>query len=68
MNKYYSIGEFARMLGVSSQTLRNWEDEGKLKPHHKTENGYRYYTKEQLVQYKKDMGWVEDMSILELIG
>lgn len=62
MNKYYSIGEFARMLGVSSQTLRNWEDEGKLKPHHKTENGYRYYTKEQLVQYKKDMGGVEDMS------
>ena len=62
MKKYYSIGEFARMLGVSSQTLRNWEDEGKLKPHHKTENGYRYYTKEQLVQYKKDMGWVEDVS------
>lgn len=62
MNKYYSIGEFARMLGVSSQTLRNWEDEGKLKPHHKTENGYRYYTKEQLVQYKKDMGGVEDVS------
>ena len=62
MKKYYSIGEFARMLGVSSQTLRNWEDEGKLKPHHKTENGYRYYTKEQLVQYKKDMGGVEDMS------
>lgn len=62
MKKYYSIGEFARMLGVSSQTLRNWEDEGKLKPHHKTENGYRYYTKEQLVQYKKDMVGVEDVS------
>lgn len=62
MEKYYSIGEFARMLGVSSQTLRNWEDEERLKPHHKTENGYRYYTKEQLVQYKRDIGGVEDMS------
>jgi len=32
--KYYSIGEFANKLNITTQTLRNWDKEGKLKPHH----------------------------------
>lgn len=45
--KYFSINKFAKMIGVSSQTLRNWDNKGKLHPHHTTSNGYRYYSEEQ---------------------
>lgn len=50
MSKYYSIREFSKILGVSAQTLRNWDSNGKLKPHHTSLNGYRYYSHEQLNQ------------------
>lgn len=46
--KYYSIGEFARLIGKTEQTLRNWDKKNVLKPHHITESGYRYYSQEQL--------------------
>lgn len=50
MSKYYSIHKMCEIIGVTPQTLRNWEKTGKLEPHHKTVNGYRYYTHEQLNQ------------------
>ena len=50
MSKYYSINEFSKILGVSAQTLRNWDANGKLHPHHTSSNGYRYYSHEQLNQ------------------
>ena len=50
MSKYYSINEFSKILGVSAQTLRNWDRNGKLHPHHTSGNGYRYYSHEQLNQ------------------
>uniref|UniRef100_UPI004055E5D6 IS607 family transposase n=1 Tax=Agathobacter sp. TaxID=2021311 RepID=UPI004055E5D6 len=48
MRNYYSIHEFSKILGVSAQTLRNWDKNGKLHPHHTTASGYRYYSEEQL--------------------
>ena len=48
--KYYSINEFSKILGVSAQTLRNWDNKGTLHPHHTSSNGYRYYSHEQLNQ------------------
>lgn len=50
MSKYYSINEFSKILGVSAQTLQNWNANGKLRPHHASTNGYRYYSHEQLNQ------------------
>ena len=50
MRKYYSIHEFSKIIGVSAQTLRNWDANGKLHPHHTTVSGYRYYSDEQLNQ------------------
>ena len=50
MSKYYSIHEFSKILNVSAQTLRNWDKNGKLHPHHTTASGYRYYSDEQLNQ------------------
>lgn len=45
---YYSIGEFARLIGKTEQTLRNWDKNNTLKPHHIAPSGYRYYSQEQL--------------------
>lgn len=50
MSKYYSINKFSKILGVSAQTLRNWDANSKLHPHHTSSNGYRYYSHEQLNQ------------------
>jgi len=46
--KYYSIHKFAKMINRTPQTLRNWDSNGRLKPHHTGANGYRYYSHEQL--------------------
>ena len=48
--KYYTINEFSKILGVSAQTLRNWDKSEKLLPNHTSANGYRYYSHEQLNQ------------------
>ena len=46
----YSINKFSKLIGVTPQTLRNWEREGKLIPVKKSANGYRYYSEEQRVR------------------
>ena len=45
---FYTIHKFAKLCGVTPQTLRNWDKAGKLTPHHTAPNGYRYYTQQQL--------------------
>ncbi|MGL5716636.1 MerR family transcriptional regulator [Cetobacterium sp.] len=49
----YSIGEFARRIGTTAQTLRNWDRMGKLVPARITKGGTRYYSEEQLEEYLK---------------
>jgi len=43
MNRFVGIGEAAKFLGVTPQTLRRWEDDGKLFPDEKTPGGQRRY-------------------------
>ena len=45
MKEYYSIGETAKLLGVSTQTLRYYDKENILKPVLiNDQTGYRYYS------------------------
>jgi len=46
--KYYSIHEFSKLLGVTPQTLRNWDTNNRLNPSYTSTNGYRYYSQQQL--------------------
>lgn len=48
MGNFYTIHAASKILGVTPQTLRNWDRDGKLKPHHTSANGYRYYSQEQI--------------------
>ncbi|MBT2649855.1 MerR family transcriptional regulator [Bacillus sp. ISL-34] len=47
----YSIGEFAKIIGVTTSTLRYYEKEGLLNPH-RNENNLREFTDE-------DIGWAQ---------
>jgi putative resolvase len=55
MNKL-SIGEAAKLKGVSISTLRRWEAEGKLVPE-RTANGHRRYELSQLLGIKSELSY-----------
>ena len=48
------IGEAARLLGTTPDTLRKWESTGELLPHRKTKGGTRYYSMEALLGLRTD--------------
>jgi len=48
MSRFLKIGEAAKVLGVSIQTLRRWEEQGYLVPDRKSKGKTRYYSVEQL--------------------
>ena len=48
MIRYLKIREFADMIGVSTTTVRKYEEEGKLLPHHRTMSNQRLYTMGQV--------------------
>lgn len=48
-----TVEHAAVQLGVSSQTIRNWEKQGILIPAHKTEGGHRRYHQSQITELKK---------------
>ena len=49
--KKYSIGKFAEEIGVTIESIRNWDRTGKLKPAFRNPSGHRYYTQEQVDLY-----------------
>lgn len=40
----YTIGELAKILGVTAETIRYYERKNIIQPIHNEESGYRYYT------------------------
>jgi len=42
--QHYTIGDLARLAGISIRTLRHYDAIGLLKPSHRGDNNYRYYT------------------------
>ncbi|WP_246151754.1 MerR family transcriptional regulator [Rubripirellula reticaptiva] len=48
LRDFLRISEAADYLGVSPNTLRNWENAGKIVAHRHPVNGYRLFKKEEL--------------------
>lgn len=48
LRDYLRISEAAEYLGVSSNTLRNWEKAGKIVAHRHPINKYRLFKREEL--------------------
>lgn len=53
--RLFTVSEFAEEIGKTAQTLRNWDKKGVLQPEFKGENGWRYYTEHQLIEYKNNI-------------
>ena len=49
----YKISEFAKLIGRSQNTLRNWHKTGVLIPF-RVINGHRYYSQSQLEEFTLD--------------
>lgn len=62
MKKLYSIGETAKIMGISTQTLRSYSNMKLVEPEEiNTETGYRYYSFNQLhfidrIKYLRHLG------------
>ena len=48
LQDFMRISEAAEYLGVSPNTLRNWENAEKIAAHRHSVNGYRLFKKEEL--------------------
>ncbi|MFG0286704.1 MAG: MerR family DNA-binding transcriptional regulator [Rhodopirellula sp. JB044] len=48
------VGKAAEFLGVSAETLRNWDKSGRLVPRRHPVTGYRYYEKVELQRFLAD--------------
>lgn len=53
--KLVRVSEAARLIGVSSGTLRNWDRSGRLRTIRHPVNGYRLYATEQLLALRKEL-------------
>ena len=62
--KYYSAKTVSKMLGVSAQTLRNWDKEGKLKPSYVKSNGYRYYSEDLILSYTQERKTKKNLNVI----
>ena len=62
--KYYSSKTVTQMLGVTAQTLRNWDKEGKLKPSYVKSNGYRYYSEEAILSYTQERKTKKNINVI----
>lgn len=54
MSRFIKIGEASKILGVSIQTLRRWEETEELIPLKKSKGHTRYYDYDQLIGRKKE--------------
>ncbi len=48
--KYFSSGEFAKLMGINKRTLHYYNDIDLFKPEKVTENGYHYYSIHQFAK------------------
>lgn len=60
MDKLLTIGQAAKVLGVTVQTMRNWDKKGLLKPDELTRGGDRRYKLETLKNINKNIIYNSD--------
>ena len=54
--KYITIQQAAKIIGVSTLTLRNWDNSGKFEAMRHPMNNYRVYTIDQIETLMKKIG------------
>ena len=59
-DKYLSIHKVSTILGVTPQTLRLWDSNGYLVPKQRRDNGYRYYSKQQIDEFLEQFNTIKN--------
>ncbi|API86400.1 DNA (cytosine-5-)-methyltransferase [Francisella uliginis] len=60
VEEYYSIAQVADILGVSKETLRRWDNNGKLIPERHHNNNYRVYHRSQIEGFEQGQIFFND--------
>jgi DNA-binding transcriptional MerR regulator len=63
MDKLLTSAEVCEILGVSPDTLRVWDEKGKLLPESKTAGGHRRYDENFILKFKLMRDFMEDCKI-----
>ena len=66
--EYYTIAQVADILGISKETLRRWDKNGKLIPQRNDSNQYRMYHRSQLTEFEEaqllfNSDWEKEMAV-----
>jgi len=56
IKEYFTVSEAAYILGVTPLTLRNWDNEGKLRARRNPINNYRVYKRSDVEFFLRRMG------------
>jgi putative resolvase len=62
--KQYTIGQFAKLIGRTPQTLRDWDKKGEFKPYYVAPSGHRYYSQKQLNHFLGIKGIKPDRKVI----
>ena len=62
--EYLSSKTVSKKLGVTAQTLRNWDREGKLKPSYVKNNGYRYYALDDILSFTQERKTKKELKVI----
>lgn len=71
--KFYNVSEFAKRIGKSSSSLRNWDKNGTLKPSYISPGGHRMYSEEQAceflgIPYSEECNVTQNTKVKKVIG
>lgn len=66
--EFYSIAQVADILSLSKETLRRWDNNGKLVPQRHPDNNYRLYHKSQLEPFEQaqllfNSSWEKELNV-----
>lgn len=62
--EYLSANTVSKKLGVTAQTLRNWDKLGKLKPAYVKSNGYRYYSIDDILSFTQERKTKKNIKVI----
>ena len=62
--KFLSSKTVTQKLGITAQTLRNWDKQGKLKPAYVKSNGYRYYSEDSILAYTQERKTKKELNVI----
>lgn len=62
----YTTGQFAKLNGINKRTLHYYDEIGLFSPEFKEDNGYRYYTCQELLNTKKFLEQKSDKLAMSL--